>query len=131
MADSIVPADRKLLALLAGGTAPLPFGREIVLLECHVAGTSHVDLTGVWQALHPDARLPLRREPDNPYDPFAVRVEDGEGHKLGYLPRDRNEAVARLMDAGKRIEARLEGREWCGHEGRWLKLDVSVLLIEL
>ena len=29
-----------------------------------------------------------------------------EGHKLGYVPRRRNEMPARLMEAGKRLSAR-------------------------
>ena len=30
----------------------------------------------------------LRREPDNPYDPNAIRVERADGAQIGYIPRD-------------------------------------------
>jgi len=46
------------------------------------------------------------REPANPYDARAVRI-DWRGHKLGYLPRIENAAVAQMLDRGERIEARI------------------------
>lgn len=132
MADELVPRDPALLALLAGaGTLPIPFGREITLLECQVAGTGYVDLDAVEPALAPGQRLALVREPDNPHDALAVRVQDGAGRKLGYLPRARNEVIARLLDAGKRLEARLDAKAWSDDDRGWLRLDVAVLLVEL
>ena len=53
----------------------------------------------------PGERLFLQREPDNAYDIFAVSVHTGANLKLGYLPRFKNEAVARLMDTGFRVVA--------------------------
>jgi len=48
-----------------------------------------------------------------------VRV-DWQGHKLGYVPRADNEALARFMDRGSKAEARITrlrkaatpGSEW-------------------
>lgn len=132
MTKKPVPIDAKLIELLAGGSAPpLPFGREIALLECCVAGTSHVDLEGVAEELAVGQRLALRREPGNEHDPLAVLVLDTAGRKLGYLPRARNEVVSRLLDAGKRVEARLDAMDWSGEDESWLKLDITVLLVEL
>ena len=59
----------------------------------------------------------------NPYDANAVRVE-WRGVKLGYVPRRDNAAVARQMDRGAALEARLAGlRETataaCGSSSRW------------
>jgi hypothetical protein len=51
-------------------------------------------------------RLTLRREPDNPYDSRAVRVE-WRGSQIGYAPRADNVDVARLMDRGVALEARI------------------------
>jgi hypothetical protein len=50
--------------------------------------------------------LTLRREPDNPYDPRAVRVE-WRGTQIGYAPRADNVDLARLMDRGIAVEARI------------------------
>lgn len=133
MADELVRRDPALLALLVGaGGVPVPFGREILLLECPVAGTGYQELEEVEPSLAAGQQLALIREPDNPHDPRAVRVEDGAGRKLGYLPRARNEVIARLMDAGKRLEARLESKAWDDEEARdWLQLRIAVLLVEL
>ena len=56
--------------------------------------------------LVPGERLDLKREADNPYDRNAVRV-DWRGHKLGYVPRRQNSAIAWAMDAGQTISARI------------------------
>lgn len=51
-------------------------------------------------------RLDLIREPENRHDARAVRVE-WRGQKLGYVPRRENSDIARLMDNGARLEARV------------------------
>lgn len=66
----------------------------------YYAGTAH------WEEMRPGDRLDLIREPDNPHDPRAVRVE-WRGDKLGYLPRKENQAVAAEMDRGGQVEARI------------------------
>ncbi len=50
--------------------------------------------------------LALVREPGNPFDAMAIRVE-WRGHKLGYVPRRENADIARLMDNGAKLEARI------------------------
>ncbi len=103
----------------------MPFAREIMLIECHVAGTSHRDLAEVEPALAPGALLPLKREPGNPHDPLAVMILDESGRHLGYIPRAKNEAIARLMDAGKLLFARMESKEWLGE---WLRIEARIFL---
>jgi hypothetical protein len=44
---------------------------------------------------------------------------------LGYLPEGRNETVARLLDAGFPLVARLNHKAW---EDDWLHLDIEVLM---
>ena len=43
----------------------------------------------------------LVREPDNPYDRWAVRVDNVRGEKVGHLPRTLVMHLAPLMDQGK------------------------------
>jgi Holliday junction resolvase-like predicted endonuclease len=50
--------------------------------------------------------LELIREPDNRHDRNAIRVE-WRGHKLGYVPRAENRAVAAAMDQGDKLVARM------------------------
>lgn len=51
-------------------------------------------------------RLTLVREPDNPYDPRAVRVE-WRGAMIGFAPRADNVDVARMLDHGVPLEGRI------------------------
>ena len=47
------------------------------------------------------------------------------GTLLGYVPRAKNEALARLMDAGKWLTARLASKRW---QGDWLLAEMQVYL---
>lgn len=106
----------------------LPFTKEIMLIECSIAGTSHRDLKEIEPSLSAATLLPLKREPGNPHDPLAIMIFDEAGHHLGYIPRAKNEALARLMDAGKLLFARMESKRW---QGEWLCAEVRVFLRDL
>jgi hypothetical protein len=55
-----------------------------------------------------DPRLLVRREPENPQDPSALRVENEKREMLGYLPREVAVWLAPLVDRGTiRVEAQL------------------------
>ena len=129
MSQTLVPIDPALLALVHGAFgkdgALQPFAREIMLIECHIAGTSHRDLKGVEPTLLPGAFLVMKREPANPHDALAIMIFDEAGHHLGYVPRAKNEALARLMDAGKLLFGKLEAKDWVGD---WLKVEARVYL---
>lgn len=83
----------------------------------YYAGTTH------WEEMRPGDRLDLIREPDNPHDPRAVRVE-WRGDKLGYLPRKENQAVAAEMDRGGRVEARIARLRQ--HRNPWQRVLIEV-----
>jgi hypothetical protein len=78
----------------------------IVLQRSPLAAFRHYDGREAWPELRVGAPLALAREPDNPYDANAVRVE-WQGRKLGYVPRRENAAVARHLDRGTALEARI------------------------
>ncbi|MDQ7823993.1 MAG: HIRAN domain-containing protein [Candidatus Eremiobacteraeota bacterium] len=113
-----------------GGVVPLPFMRDIKLLECHVAGTSFVenilDLEG---ELMPSEGLILMREPRNCHDSLAILVMDRKGNKLGYIPREKNEVPARLMDAGKHLFGRLESVAWWNES--YLRIEITVFMRDI
>lgn len=84
---------------------------------------------GPWERqLQPGMLLPLQREPDNRADPLAIKILTESGHFLGYVPRVKNEALARLMDAGKLLFGKLEATAW---QGTWLKLDARIFLRDM
>jgi hypothetical protein len=78
----------------------------IVVQRSPLAGLRHYEAGVVWQELRQGDRLALVREPDNQHDANAVRIE-WRGRKLGYLPRRDNTVVARQLDRGVALEARV------------------------
>jgi hypothetical protein len=120
----------RILALLAllihvgGGHAQTS---EILLQTSLTAGLSHHEAKSVWEQMKPGDALMLAREPSNPHDRNAVRVE-WNGHVLGYLPRAENEAVARQMDRGNRLQARIVGLGKYRNHRRRLEVEVYLPL---
>ncbi|MNC84560.1 HIRAN domain protein [compost metagenome] len=78
----------------------------IVVQRSPLAGFRHYEGSEAWRHMAVGDRLQLVREGDNPYDANAIRVE-WRGLKLGYVPRRDNAAVARQMDRGILLEARV------------------------
>jgi len=101
------------LCLLAGA-AQAQVAAHILLQDSPLAGFQYHAGKAVWPDLRVGDALTLAREPDNPHDPRAVRV-DWHGLKLGYVPRRDNADVARLLDNGQPLVARIsrlaEGRD--------------------
>ena len=79
---------------------------RIIVQHAPLAGFAYYDGTAAWDAMKPGDRLTLAREPANPHDANAVRIE-WQGRMLGYVPRKDNADIARQMDHGARIEARV------------------------
>ncbi|MCS4505186.1 hypothetical protein KBTX_02193 [wastewater metagenome] len=104
---------RNLLQALAAvplaGTAGLVSGRSpkgITIQRSSLAGFQFHEGETVWASLRIGQPLALIREPDNPHDSRAVRVE-WRGRKLGYIPRRDNTAISQMLDRGERLEARI------------------------
>jgi len=95
-----------LTLLLANATYAADVQVRMSLGALPVAGFQYHAGKRVWNDLKVGDELSLVREPDNPYDPRAVRVE-WRGEKLGYVPRAGNETVAKLLDQGVRLSGRI------------------------
>ena len=98
------------LALLAGlilPSRPAPAQQIRLLVQSSpLAGFNYHQAPAVWRDMRVGDALELAREPDNAYDTQAVRV-DWQGHKLGYVPRTHNAALAWAMDRGEFLGARV------------------------
>jgi hypothetical protein len=127
MSTELIKINPALLALVKGTGSLLPFAHELVVLECQVAGTSYQDLEEIEPQLNLNDRFLLIRESENKYDTFAVAIYTSNREKLGYLPRSKNETIARLLDAGKMIFAVLKSKQWVGE---WLKMELVVWLVD-
>lgn len=79
---------------------------RLLIQESPLAGFQYHAGREVWDELRVGDALSLTREPDNPYDAQAVRV-DWRGLKLGYVPRRENVDVARFLDRGLALTARI------------------------
>ncbi len=109
-----------------GVGVPLPFSRDILLLETHIAGTTYLDdPEGLATRIKPSDQLTMKREPNNEYDANAILLFTQQGEKAGYLPRDKNEVIARLMDAGKICFAQIVDFEFVGD---WLCIHIKVFM---
>ncbi|MHB1439021.1 MAG: HIRAN domain-containing protein, partial [Thiobacillus sp.] len=79
---------------------------HILLQDSPLAGFQYHAGKTLWPQMQVGDALTLVREPDNPHDARAVRVE-WQGHKIGYVPRRENADVARFMDGGRTLVARI------------------------
>ena len=104
---------------------PLPFVKEIFLLQCHVAGTAYRDFKNIESGFQEGDFLALKREANNKYDKLAITIYDEVGNNIGYVPRDKNEILARLMDGGKLIFGKIKTTQWINN---WLKIDMKIYM---
>ncbi|MDD3482470.1 HIRAN domain-containing protein [Azovibrio restrictus] len=97
-----------LALLLVPGAAPRAQEGQVRLLvqASPLAGSQFHDLETLRPRLRVGDPLSLVREPENPHDPRAVRVE-WQGRKLGYVPRKENRSVAAALDRGDVLRARI------------------------
>ena len=81
-----------------------PFSRKIYLISASVAGSYYVDgINELIKKIKVDTKLRFVREQDNKYDELAILIKDQDDNKIGYVPREKNPILARLMDAGKHL----------------------------
>ena len=85
-----------------------PFSREIFLLDIVVAGTTHCP------------------EIDK-HDENAIAIFY-EKTRIGYVPRELNLVISRLMDAGKAFFCRIETVELVNDY--WVKIDAKIYMVE-
>ena len=88
--------------------------RRILVLKTGIAGLRLKDNKRVEEAsepIQPGTELKLYRDSDNKYDQWAIEVRTVEDQKIGYVTRFKNEAIARLMDAGKKFVAVIDEPE--------------------
>lgn len=121
-----------LVCALAGALISAPLARPAAAQEVRLlvqssplAGYQHHAASRVFTELRVGDRLELVREPDNPHDANAIRVE-WRGHKLGYVPRADNAALAWAMDRGAPVGARISALR--DHANPRLRIELEVFL---
>ena len=79
---------------------------RLLVQSSPLAGFRYHQAPEVWQEMRVGDALTLEREPDNAHDARAISVQ-WRGHKLGYVPRAQNAALAWAMDRGENLDARV------------------------
>ncbi len=96
---------------------------RILVQSSPLAGSQYYAVGEFWSELRVGDPLDLIREPDNRHDRNAIRVE-WHGHKLGYVPRAENRAVAAALDAGDKLVARIA--RLSEHPNPWRRVEFEV-----
>ena len=111
--------------LLAAGAQAQPHlpSVRLVVQSSPLAGWRYGAAAEVWPMLKVGEALELVRETDNPHDANAVRVQ-WRGHKLGYVPRRENAALAWGIDRGAPLRARISRVSEHPNPARRLEFEV-------
>jgi hypothetical protein len=115
-----------LLALLSMAQFAAAESVKLLVQSSPLAGSQYYAAARVWNDMRIGDRLTLTREPGNRHDRNAVRV-DWQGQQIGYVPRAENGAVARALDAGEKLEARVSKRR--DDPDPWRRIEFEVYLI--
>ena len=115
-----------LVASLSLPARPVPAQQVRLLVQSSpLAGFNYHQAPQVWRDMRIGDALRLEREPDNAWDGRAVRVE-WHGHKLGYVPRAQNAALAWAMDRGEVLNARVSRLQPHRNPRRRIEFEVYV-----
>ena len=129
--QSIIPADPDLVkkAEPPQGLGDLikPLTREIHLFDTFIAGTSYLKGPEILKKAAVGDTLTLRREGGNRFDSNAIQILNADGEKYGYVPEKDNMVFARLMDAGKLLEAKIKNIQ---PKGTFTMISISIYLID-
>lgn len=108
---------------------PMPFEKTVFLTECHLAGTADItDMLVRTQGVDMGSPLVLKRSTGDVQDAQAVAVQTEGGVLVGYVPRRYSAVMARLMDAGKSLSAKVTEKTLVDH---WLDLVVAINMKEV
>jgi HIRAN domain len=105
-------------------------GQATLLIQSSpLAGSQFHALPDVVGQIRVGDLLTLQREPTNPHDANAIRVL-WQGHMLGYVPRRENKAIARAMDRGQSLLARVVALRPDESPWRRLRFEISAPLTD-
>ena len=118
------------VAALIGTSIAVPAARAAVIRKVElqrspVAGFQYHQGEAIWPLLMVGTSLSLVREPENPHDPRAVRI-DWQGQKLGYMPRIDNAAASQLLDRGESVSAAITALNVSANP--WERIEFAVYL---
>ena len=105
--QNLIKINAGLAQILAGGN----FNLNVILKDISVLNT---DIAGVYyqkpekfaQDIAENDIITLKREPENKFDHLAIALYYKK-IKIGYIPKAKNEVLAKLIDAGKQFSGKI------------------------
>ena len=95
----------------------------VKLTTLNVAGLQYGEMAE--HTFSPNEELKAVREPDNPYDRYAVALYK-ENRRVGYIPRTNSRIIASLLDSEHDLRIRV--RHFESKKEAWERLWVSIWL---
>lgn len=80
------------------------------IYRCSLSGLSHHDYELLARQIEPGDEIELERDASNRYDDFAIKALYAEA-QIGWIPKGQNEILARLLDAGLDVRAKVISHE--------------------
>ena len=106
----------------------MPFEQTVFLAECHLAGTDLIeDMLVKTENVEAGTPLTLKRMNVDAEDAQAIAALTADGDTVGYVPRRYAALMARLMDAGKALVAKVTDKALVGH---WIDISVAIEMKE-
>ena len=103
-----------------------PLSNEIHLFDSFVAGTLQLEDKSVLKGLKAGDKLILQRE-DSKFDENTINIFTEDKKNIGYVPEKDNVVFARLMDAGKLLNAKIKNIET---KGSFMTISIGIYLID-
>ena len=103
-----------------------PLKQDIHLFDTFIAGTTHLKDDTPLKEMKEGDELRLIRE-ENRFDDNAIMILDHKGRKMGYVPEKDNVIFARLMDAGKKLIARINTIHI---KGTFIQVSIGIYLVD-
>ncbi len=128
--NNLIKKKQELIKLLHSTSEDVnkPFVQEVLLLETTIARTTKiVNIKNLVANLKVGDKLQLYRDISNTDDECAIAIKNESNDTIGYLPRNDNVIIARLMEAGKLVYgkiSKIEIRE------RWIRIRMKIFLYE-
>ena len=72
--------------------------------------------------------IPIKHNPKNKHDSYAIEVHTVSGQMLGHVPRSENRVLARLMDSGKRLTGTVKSAD---ESSLWDEIPIKILMTNI
>lgn len=127
MDNKLIKKDEGLLSLVTENNLDEllePLTKDIHLFDTFISGSLRVD-DGILNNIKVGDTLILRRE-KNKFDDNSIVIYTSNKDKLGYIPETDVLVFARLMDAGKRLIAKVKNIDI----NKFKKIEIGIYLID-